>query len=537
MRTCLTLLAVTGLTFLVPAPLPAEEHDVVVYGGTSGGVAAAVQAARLGKSVVLIEPGKHLGGLSSGGLGATDIGNKKAIGGLAREFYQRLRKHYDQDAAWKQEKRADFRGRGHEPGEDTAWTFEPHVAEKIFNDLAHEHKVKVVLGRRLDLKSGVKKDGTRIVSITMESGAVYAGKVFIDATYEGDLMARAGVSYHVGREANKTYGETLNGVQTGNATHHQFERRVSPYVVAGDPKSGLLPGILPEPPGPDGSADDKVQAFCFRLCLTDDPNHRVPIERPTGYDARDFELLLRNLEAGDHRLPCTFDRVPNRKTDSNNRGAVATDCIGGSWRWPHASYKEREQILATHRRWQQGLLWTLQNDPRVPEPIRREYRKWGLARDEFVDHGHWPPQLYVRESRRLVAGYVVTEHDCMGRRRAEDSVGLASYTMDSHHVQRYVDREGHVRNEGDVQVRVPGPFPVSYQAIVPRRDECENLLVPVCLSASHIAFGSIRMEPVFMVLGQSAATAVSLAIERGVAVQDVPYPELRACLLAYGQRL
>jgi hypothetical protein len=514
----------TGLRLAAPLLLlsACATTDLVVYGGTSAGVVAAVQAARQGRTVVLIEPGVHLGGMTTHGLGMTDTGKTDAIGGVAREFYSRVKAYYAPDA----------------PG-DAQWRFEPHVAEQILETMLREQgaRIAVVRGERLERDAGVAKTGARIMALTMESGRRFAGRMFVDATYEGDLLAAAGASFTVGRESNKTYGETLNGVQTGNATHHQFERRVSPYVVAGDPKSGLLPGILPEPPGPDGSADDKVQAFCFRLCLTDDPNHRVPIERPTGYDARDFELLLRNLEAGDHRLPCTFDRVPNRKTDSNNRGAVATDCIGGSWRWPHASYKEREQILATHRRWQQGLLWTLQNDPRVPEPIRREYRKWGLARDEFVDHGHWPPQLYVRESRRLVAGYVVTEHDCMGRRRAEDSVGLASYTMDSHHVQRYVDREGHVRNEGDVQVRVPGPFPVSYQAIVPRRDECENLLVPVCLSASHIAFGSIRMEPVFMVLGQSAATAVSLAIERGVAVQDVPYPELRACLLAYGQRL
>ncbi len=529
--------------FLIPAILAAalalpgsilaadREYDIVIYGGTSGGISAAIQAARMGKSVVLLEPGKHLGGLTSGGLGATDIGNKKAIGGISREFYQRIKKHYQDDAAWKYEQRSQFKGPGHDPREDTAWTFEPHVAEQVFKDLLREHKVPVVFEQRLDLKKGVRKEGTRIVAITMESGQTFRGRMFIDATYEGDLMAKAGVTYHVGREANKTYGETLNGVQVKNSTHHQFIKNVDPFIKPGDPSSGLLPRVQAGPPGIDGEGDNRVQAYNFRLCATDRPENRRPWPKPASYDEKQFEILLRNFEAGDHRIPWNPILMPNRKTDSNNNFAFSTDNIGMNYAYPEADHSTRARIWQEHIDYQQGLMWTLANNSRVPDNIRKHFQTWGLSRDEFVDTDNWPNQLYVREARRMIGPYVMIEQNCRGQRVAEDSVGLAAYTMDSHNIQRYVTREGYVRNEGDVQVGGFPPYPISYRSLVPKAGECTNLLVPVCLSASHISYGSIRMEPVFMVLGQSAATAASLAFDARTDVQAVDYPKLRERLL------
>ena len=511
----LMLSAAALLTCCGCAAVP-RSSDVIVYGGTSAGVIAAVKAARLGKSVLLIEPGRHLGGLSSGGLGATDIGNKRAIGGMAREFYRRLGQAY---------------------GRPEAWTFEPHVAEAVFQTLVREADVPIVLGERLDRERGVHKRGSRITSIVMESGRAFAGRVFIDATYEGDLMALAGVSYHVGRESNATYGETLNGVQTANAVHHQFVKPVDPYVVPGDPGSGLLPGVDPAGPGVEGHGDHRVQAYNFRLCTTDVPENRRPWPQPAGYDPAAYELLLRNFEAGDHRVPWHPTMMPNRKTDTNNNHAISTDYIGMNYAYPDGDYATRERIIREHETYQKGLVWTLANSPRVPGKIRAHFRKWGLAKDEFTDNDNWPHQLYIREARRMVSDYVMTQHNCQGRRIADDPVGLAAYTMDSHNVQRYVDAEGHVRNEGDVQVGGFPPYPIAYRAIVPMRSQCTNLLVPTCLSASHIAFGSIRMEPVFMVLGESSATAAALALDGGVDVQAVDYDALAARLLADGQIL
>lgn len=457
MRISLVLAVLVAIAILHEHGQAAErQYDIVVYGGTSAGVSAALQAARMGVSVVVIEPGKHLGGLTSGGLGATDIGNKKAIGGIAREFYQRIKKHYTQDASWKYEKRADFKGPGHDPRDDAAWTFEPHVAEKIFNDLVKEHKIPVVFGQRLDLAKGVRKKGTRIVAITMESGQTFQGKMFIDATYEGDLMAKGGVSYHVGREANKTYGETLNGVQVKNAIHHQFIKNVDPYLRPGDPSSGLLPRVHAGPPGNDGDGDHRIQAYNFRLSATDRPENRRPWPRPANYDEKQYELLLRNFEGGDHRIPWNPILMPNRKTDSNNNFAFSTDNIGMNYAYPDGDHATRARIWQEHVDFQKGLMWTLANHPRVPDKVRQHFQTWGLAKDEFMDTDNWPHQLYVREARRMISGYVMIEQNCRGLRVAEDSVGLAAYTMDSHNTQRYVTRDGFVRNEGDVQV---GGFP------------------------------------------------------------------------------
>jgi len=532
-----------SLLFLLPAASlrAADEpaYDLVIYGGTSGGVAAGVQARRMGKTAVIIEPGKHLGGLTSGGLGATDIGNKGAIGGVSREFYQRIKRHYSDPANWKHQKPAEYRpNRGSDAtNEDAMWTFEPHVAERIMEDFCKENGVVVVKGERLDLAKGVTKEGGRIASIRLESGKVVRGKMFIDATYEGDLMAKAGVSYTVGREANSQYDETLSGVQVANATKHQFVKPVDPYVKPGDPKSGLLPRVVTGPPAPDGSGDKKVQAYNYRLCATDKPENRRAWPKPANYDEKQYEILLRNFEAGDLRLPWNPVLMPNRKTDSNNNFAFSTDNIGMNYDYPDGDYATREKIIQEHIDYQQGLMWTFANHPRVPQAVREHFTNWGLAKDEFQDTDNWPHQLYVREARRMVGGYVMTQHNCQGRVTAEDSVGLAAYTMDSHNIHRYVDAAGHVRNEGDVQVGGFPPYGISYRSLVPQESECTNLFVPVCLSATHISYGSIRMEPVFMVLGQSSATAAALAIDAEVNVQDVDYAKLRERLLADKQVL
>ncbi|REJ91564.1 MAG: FAD-dependent oxidoreductase [Planctomycetota bacterium] len=512
----------------------AEEYDLVIYGGTSGGVAAAVQADRMGKSVVLIEPREHVGGLSVSGLGWTDTGNKAVIGGVSREFYQRVKSYYDRAEAWIFERPGDYAT--YKPDQDAIWAFEPHAAEWAFGRMLRETDVVLLLGKSLARPDGVGVKEGRITHVVMTDGSVYSGEMFIDATYEGDLMAAAGVTYTVGREANGQYDETLNGVQVANAIHHQFTHPVDPFIRPGEAASGLLSGIG-DGPGRDGEADHRVQAYNFRLALTDVPKNRIPFEKPEGYDPLDHELLLRNFEAGDRRIPLSILMVPNRKTDLNNNFAVSTDWIGMNYDYPEGSYDERaafEEKLETYVR---GFLWTLQNHPRVPQEIRDQVAKWGYSRDEWVDNNHWPYWCYIREARRMVSDYVQTEHDCLRTRMCDDPVGMGSYNMDSHNCQRYVDEHGHVRNEGDVQVSPGGPYLISYGAIVPKRDECENLLVPVCLSSSHIAYGSIRMEPVFMILGQSAATAACLALDAGVAVQDVEYAALRERLLADGQVL
>ena len=516
-----------------PVPRPSEiEADVVIYGGTSAGLAAAVAAHRRGLKGVIVEPSRRIGGLTTGGLGQTDIGNKGAFGGIAREFYTAVRRYYDDDAHWERQRREDYRATGQArqtPGEEnTMWTFEPKAALRILRRWVARDELDVVFGERLDRASGVVKDKGRIVAIRMESGRVFRGKVFVDATYEGDLMAAAGVSYAVGREANSVYGETLNGSQPtiASAENHQVKKGVSAYVVAGDRSSGFLPGLDLGPVDPPGTGDRRVQAYCFRSCLTDDPKNRIPFRKPDGYDERDYELLLRNLEAGEDWHVLGNCPLPNRKTDTNNDRGTSLDFIGQNWSYPEASYAERERIVAAHLKYQQGLFWTLANHPRVPKEIRDYCARWGTCKDEFADGfgDGWQRQLYVREARRMVGDYVMTEHNCTQERTAPRPVAMAAYTMDSHHVRRYVTDDGCVRNEGNVEERVKrGPYPVDFGAIVPKRGECENLLVPVCLSASHIAYGSIRMEPVFFSLGEVAGRAAAEAIEGDVAVQDVDW--------------
>ena len=516
--------------------------DVCVYGGTAAGVIAAAKAARLGLHAVLLHPGKFLGGMTTGGLGHTDFGKKHTIGGMAREVYRRIGRAY---------------------GLEEEMCFEPSKAQQVIDEIASEiGGGNVRLCQYLD---GVTLGGDgRIEALHMIGGLSVRSRVFIDATYEGDLLAAARVDFTVGREDNETYGETLNGTQIDKK--HQFvPARISPFVVPGQPSSGLLPGIDPgDAHRRVGRADHRVQAYNFRVCMTDDPSLRIDWVRPDGYDPRCFELAVRwfaqtekdafndffryprRLGVGADNPPRKFDVFPCRtadgfgKTDTNNHGPVSSDFIGASYAWPTADYAHRERIFQAHVRYQRGLYWTLANDPRVPDEYHQAVSVWGLARDEFVETENWPHQLYVREGRRLVGDHVVTEHDCRATRVADDSVGLGSYTMDSHNCSRFVcpTTEGPVvMNEGDVQVPPTDPYPISYRCVVPKRGQCPNLFVPVCISASHIAFGSARMEPVFMVLGESVACAASLAVRDGVAVQEVDYDKCRAMLVDAGQVL
>jgi hypothetical protein len=532
-----TLMALSGVRVCT-----AESVDIVVYGGTSAGIIAAIQAHRMGKSVVLIEPSKYIGGLTTGGLGATDIGNKQVIGGIARDFYRQVHDYYSHDSSWKREKRENYitRSPHFDPKDDTMWTFEPHVASFIYSRSLGElrDEFRLVTHERLDRSDGVKKIGARIESITTQSGITFSARMFIDASYEGDLMAAAGVTYHVGREANSVYGEKLNGAEPKlNNKNHRFLKPVDPFVKPGDPTSGLIAGIQSETTPTAGSGDRLVQAYCYRLCTTDVADNRRDWPKPDDYNEARYELLLRNFEAGDERAPWHPLWMPNRKTDTNNNGAFSTDYIGGNYHYPNADYATREKIVGDHRSYQQGLLWTLANNPRVPERVRTEFKRLGLAKDEFADNDNWPTQLYVREARRMIGEYVMTEHNCRGKELIDDSIGMGAYGMDSHNCQRYITADGHVQNEGDVEVGGFKPYPISYRAIVPKSQECENLLVPVCLSSSHIAYGSIRMEPVFMILGQSAATAAALSIDDRVAVQKLDYAKLRERLLADKQVL
>ncbi|MEW6159250.1 MAG: FAD-dependent oxidoreductase [Verrucomicrobiota bacterium] len=534
-----------GILVLTKAISFSAAFDVVVYGGTSAGVIAAVQAKQMGRSVVIVGPDKHLGGLSSGGLGFTDTGDKAVIGGLARDFYHRIWKEYQRPESWKWQRREEYGNKGQgTPAIDgeqrTMWIFEPHVAEQVFEHYVREFQIPVLRNEWLDRVRGVKKSGARITSITMLSGKSFSGKMFIDATYEGDLMAAAGVDYHVGREGQSVYGEQWNGVQTGVLHHrHHFgvlEQKISPYVIPGDPTSGVLPRISTNSPGAYGEGDKKVQAYCYRMCLTDHAENRMPFPKPEGYDPKQYELLLRIFGAGWRETFVKFDPIPNHKTDSNNHGPFSTDNIGMNYDYPEASYARRREILEEHERYQKGWLYFIANDPRVPREVQEKMRRWGLAKDEFKDNGGWPHQIYVREARRMMGKFVMTENELTRKRPTPEPVGMGSYTIDSHNVQRYITPEGYVQNEGDIGVSIR-PYQIAFGALVPRQVQAENLLVPVCVSASHIAFGSIRMEPVFMILGQSAATAACLALDRQVPVQEVPYGVLRERLLQDGQVL
>ena len=538
-----------AMTFTTMGKLKAQtthSADVIVYGGTSAAMTAAIKAKELGHSVIVVSPDKHLGGLTAGGLGWTDTGNKAVIGGLSREFYHRVWQHYNQPEAWSQQTRESYGNKGQgnpaiDGAQRTMWIFEPSAAEKVFEQWIKEKEITLVRPALLDREQGVEVENKRIKSIRTLDGATFNGKMFIDATYEGDLMAAAGVSYHVGREANAQYGEQWNGVQVGILHHrHHFgvlKEGISPYVVAGDPNSGVLPNVSSDPPGEYGQADHRVQAYCFRMCLTNHPANRIPFPKPDGYDPNQYEILRRVLVAGWRELFDKYDPIPNLKTDTNNHGPFSTDYIGMNYDYPNASYERRREIIQAHRRYQQGLLYFMANDPGVPQDVREAMSKWGLSKDEFMDNDHWPHQIYVREARRMVGEFVMTEHELVKTKPVVDSVGMGSYTIDSHNVQRYITPEGFVQNEGDIGVSAKGPYPISMKSLMPKKEEIENLVVPICISSSHIAFGSIRMEPVFMILGESASTVASIAIQNNSSVQNVTYAEVKPKLLAAGQVL
>lgn len=519
------------------------QADIIIYGGTPAAIVAAVQAKKMGKHVIVVSPDKHLGGLSSSGLGFTDTGNKEVIGGLSREFYHGIFEHYQKDDSWKWQKKEEYGNKGQgtpaiDGNERTMWIFEPHAAEEVFEDFVKDNDIEVLRDEWLDREKGVKMDNGQITSITSLSGKTFDGKMFIDATYEGDLMAAAGVSYTVGREANSKYKEQWNGVETGVFQHaHYFKSNIDPYKIPCDSSSGLLPLISTNPPGIKGEGDKKVQAYCFRMCLTNDPDNRVAFPKPEGYDPAQYELLIRVFNSGWRELFNKFDIIPNRKTDTNNHGPVSTDYIGMSYDYPDASYAKRREIIKQHETYQKGLMYFMTTDPRVPKDLQQELNKWGLAKDEFIDNGNWPQQIYVREARRMISDFVMTENEILSKKPVPDPIGMGSYTLDSHNVQRYVTPEGYVQNEGDIGVKTPKPYSISYDAIIPKESECKNLFVPVCVSSSHIAFGSIRMEPVFMILGESAATAASIAIDKKVSVQRVNYEDLKKELLNQKQRL
>lgn len=491
-----------------------SSYDIIVYGATSGGVIAAYTAKKMGKSVLLIEPGKHVGGLTTGGLGYTDIGNKYAVTGISRDFYRRIGQHY---------------------GKFEQWIFEPHVAEQTFLGYLESAKVQVLYRHRL---VSVKKKNGFIKEIIIEhsdkpgksSYQIIKAKIFIDCSYEGDLMAKGGVSYFAGREANSMFNETYNGVQMREK--HQFPDGIDPYKIPGDPQSGLLWGISPAALDVQGAGDKKIQTYNFRICLTGNPANRIAVTKPDDYDASRYELLLRYLEkkpAKNLGSFLKFDLMPNHKTDINNNGPFSTDMIGMNYTFPEADYATRTKIQQAHEAYIKGLLYFIGHDERMPLHLRELMLQWGYPKDEYTDNGNWSPQMYVREARRMTGEYIMTQANCEAKEVVSDGIGMAAYTMDSHNCQRIVVN-GMVKNEGDVQIGGFGPYPIAYRSITPRAVECKNLLVPVCLSATHIAYGSIRMEPVFMVLSQSAAVAAALAMDTKKTVQQIDIKQLQQVL-------
>lgn len=529
------------------------DADILVYGATSGGITAAIQGARMGKKILLIEPSKHVGGTTTGGLVWTDYGQEGVVGGLAGEFYRRVTEHYRSDAAWKVND--PFRDRLLNARLKYIKSFEPRIADSVFRRMLSEAGIEVITGQRLDLNKGVKKENNVIKAVTFESGRTVSAKIFIDASYEGDLMALAGVSYHVGRESAETYQESLAGVLAEDSTVNQPKRyfnkldkymmgssargysRVDPYDDAGN----LLYGIQDVPLEAPGTGDSKVQAYNVRIVLTTDPANRIPITRPADYDSTKYELLIRYVNAHklDHirQVLWKIDPVPNQKTDINDGCPYSTDYIGANWDYPEADYARREEILDAHHSFTKGLIYFIGNDPRMPESIRREMLRYGYPRDEYTNNGHWTPQVYIRETRRMLGKYIMTQKDIEINTTKEHSIGMGSYALDSHHIQRVVTPEGELINEGNFTIKIDGPYEIPYESIVPKEKECANLLVPVCVSSSHVAFGSIRMEPVYMVLGQTAGTAASLAIDLGNNVHAVPYETLRDQLIKDGQTL
>ncbi len=501
-----------GLKYYYPVPKaenPVEvDYDVVVYGGTPAGIGAAIQARRMRKTAALYVFRRHVGGLTSGGLTETDIGKMNALGGITVEFFKRVGK---------------FRN------------YPSHEAEKVFLEMLVEANVPVFFEHRLDKVE--TKDG-RITKVIFENGNSAKGKMFVDATYEGDLFAKAGCSYMLGREDNSRFGEKYNGVYFSKHSH-TLKHKVDPYKIKGDPSSGLIEGVSDAKVAEKGKGDKKLQAYCFRMLATK-KSKKTAWYKPENYRPERYELLSRYVNgaknSGYWNLKYSWGPVKLNEGDCNNAGPISIDHVGANYGWTEGSYEEREKIFQDHVNYQQGFMYFLANDKSIPEELRKRVSEFGLNASEFPETHNWPHELYVREARRLLSDYVMTQAHCEGKEVATDSIGLGNYQMDSHHVERIVVN-GELAIEGGFEKPVKRSYPISYKSIVPKKSECTNLFVPVALSASHVAFGSIRMEPVFMILGQSAATAAAFAIDDNVAVQDVNYQKLRARLLADKQVL
>ena len=532
-------LSALGLIPFIASAGTVHEADLCVYGGTSAGVVAAVQAAKMGKRVILAEPGQHLGGMSVEGLGGTDIDNHKefrnspAVGGLALEFYRRVADRYGRREAFESMRREGRKETG-------LWRFEPHVAELVFDGWVKGAGVTVLRGHRLKETGGVIKDGTSLTGIVFENGSSVQAKIFIDATYEGDLLAFAGCSFAVGREGNAPYGETKNGIRT-DTTHGQFEKAVDPYIIPGDPESSTIHGVENAAPGNHGDPSEGIQGYAFRLCLTKDPSNRLPMGKPEGYDPAHYELQRRFLAAGGTITPPRAS-LSNGKTDPGSWHHLAGNFTGWNHRYPVASYAEREKMLRRSRDHIQGVYWFMANDPSVPEAQRAEWREWGLCRDEFTDNGGWPRAFYVRNGRRLVGDFVLTEAHVrkVDPEPVDDSVGLIWWPPDLHHARRVV-KDGRVWNEGAVfqEAKEPDWIPcgIPFRCLLPKRSEATNLLSPTCPSSSYVAYGAYRIEYTFMAAAQSAATAAVMAMEAGKDPGELSYPDLRDRLLSDGQVL
>jgi FAD dependent oxidoreductase len=528
------------LTLLLPLTLrAATEADICIYGGTSAGVIAAVQGAAEGRTVVLVEAGQHLGGMSVEGLGGTDIDNHKgfqnspAVGGLALEFYRRISAHYGKGAAFDEMIRTRSRNA-------SLWRFEPHVAEAVFDAWVRQSGVTALRGHRLRERGGVSKDGPLITALHFENGAEVRAKVFIDATYEGDLLAFAGIGFAVGREGNAKYGETKNGIQTD--THHgQFDKRIDPYRTPGDAMSGLIHGVQDGPIGHPGAADESIQGYCFRLCLTKSPANRISIAKPASYDPAHYELQRRYLAAGGVITPPSSG-IPGGKTDPGSWHHLAGNFTGWNHRYPLANYAERAEMLRTSRDYIHGLYWFMANDASVPAAQRELWSAWGLCSDEFTDNEGWPRAFYVRNGRRMVSDFVLTEAH-LRKTKPEpisESVGMIFWPPDLHHARRIV-KKGAVWNEGAVFESAAEadwqPCGIPYRCFVPKATECVNLLTPTCPSSSYVGYGAYRIEFTFMVAAQSCATAAAIAIEDSVPVQQVGYEKLKPRLQHSGQIL
>ena len=512
-----------------------DDADILIYGATPGGIIAAIQASDLGYRAVIIEPGKHLGGAMSGGLGFSDIGHEETIGGLSLKFFQNVYQYYLQDSVWKAQSRFSYRLPGNHAiaGGGPMWTFEPGVAEAVFRQMiqAAPIKIQVIYQERLDLKRGVRKLNGKITEIQTESGKIFRAKFFIDASYEGDLMALTGVNYQVGRESRDTYNEPLAGVLGPTIHVKQPKQFFGPGVSPYDDEENLLPTIQNIPMGEPGQGDHKIQAYNFRVCLTTDRHNKIPIGKPLYYDPMQYELLYRYIHEKhlkSIRQVLTISPMPNLKTDINDGGhgcPFSTDYNGMNWDYPEGDYATREKIWQDHYQFTTGLFYFLGHDPRLPASIRQEMLSYGLPKDEYKDDGHWTPQLYIRETRRMTGEYILTQQDCQENVVKNNSIGIASYGPDSHHVQRVV-YNGEVINEGNF-LEPHRSYEIPLGVILPEKKECTNLLVPVCVSSSHIAFGSIRMEPVFMILGQSAGTVAALALKYNKDPQDLDYSLIR----------